>query len=291
MLRSILVALDDTPGAQAARDVAIALARRTGARLTAAVVLDRPSTSRDHEPVPVGGAAFKARRDAKLTEQAEHEAQQALAACAAVAGDTPFEALRLEDAPEDALLKAGGTRDLIVIGRDCTLGREETEDDVAPVIEGLLRGGSRPLLVVPPGTRNQMPPGTRSQVVAGERSDGPVLAAYDGSQPSRNAFQLFALLGLAEGSQVQVAAVGESAAEAATLAGEGAALLRQHGLAAEPLGLTGSATPALLAKADEIGARLLVMGAFGGSSLMRLLAGSSTHTLLRDSRVPIFIHR
>ncbi len=283
MLRSILVALDDTPGAQAARDVAIALARRTGARLTAAVVLDRPSTSSDHEPVPVGGAAFKARRDAKLTEQAEHEAQQALAACAAVAGDTPFEALRLEDAPEDALLKAGGTRDLIVIGRDCTLGREETEDDVAPVIEGLLRGGSRPLLVVPPGTR--------SQVVAGERSDGPVLAAYDGSQPSRNAFQLFALLGLAEGSQVQVAAVGETAAEAATLAGEGAALLRQHGLAAEPLGLTGSATPALLAKADEIGARLLVMGAFGGSSLMRLLAGSSTHTLLRDSRVPIFIHR
>ncbi len=276
MLRSILVALDDTPGAQAARDTALALTRRTGAKLTAAVVLDRPNTGSDHEPVPVGGAAFKARRDAKLTEQAEREAGQALAACTAAAGDTPFEALRLEDAPEDALLKAGGTRDLIVIGRDCTLGREETEDEVAPVIEGLLRGGSRPLLVVPPG---------------GARADGPVLAAYDGSQPSRDAFQLFALLGLAEGSPVQVAAVGDSTAEGTKLAEEGAALLRQHGLAAEPAGLTGSTAPALLAKAHEIGARMMVMGAFGGSSLMRLLAGSTTHTLLRDSRVPVFIHR
>lgn len=276
MLRSILVALDDTPGAQAARDAAIALTRRTGAKLTAAVVLDRPNTASDHEPVPVGGAAFKARRDAKLTEQAEREANAALAACAAAAGGTPFETLRLEDAPEEALRKAGGTRDLIVIGRDCTLGREVTEDDVAPVIEELLREGARPLLVVPPG---------------GGRTEGPVLAAYDGSQPSRDAFQLFALLGLAEGSPVQVASVGETTAEAAQQAEEGAAILREHGLAAEAVGLTGSAAPALLSKAEAIGARMLVMGAFGGSSLMRLLAGSTTHVLLRDSRVPVFIHR
>jgi nucleotide-binding universal stress UspA family protein len=275
MLRSILVALDDTPGAQAARDAAFALSRRTGAKLTAAVVLDRPNTSSDHEPVPVGGAAFKARRDAKLAQQAESEAAKALSACTAAAGDNAFEALRLEDAPEDALLKAGGTRDLIVIGRDCTLAREETEDDVAPVIEGLLREGSRPLLVVPPG---------------GAPAEGPVLAAYDGSQPSRDAFQLFALLGLAEGSPVQVAAVGDGA-EASTLAEEGAALLRQHGLAAEPVTLAGKAAPAQLGTAAQIGARMLVMGAFGGSSLMRLLAGSTTHVLLRDSRVPVFIHR
>ncbi|WP_373461417.1 universal stress protein, partial [Pseudoroseomonas cervicalis] len=40
MIRSILVALDDTPGAAAAAELAIALARRSGAQLTAAVVLD-----------------------------------------------------------------------------------------------------------------------------------------------------------------------------------------------------------------------------------------------------------
>ena len=39
MIRSILVALDDTEGAQRARDLAIGLARRTSAALTAAPTL------------------------------------------------------------------------------------------------------------------------------------------------------------------------------------------------------------------------------------------------------------
>ena len=65
------------------------------------------------------------------------------------------------------------------------------------------------------------------------------------------------------------AAVAGGASWLAVATAEEAAELRRHG----------------------IGARLLVMGAFGGSSLMRLLAGSTTHVLLRDSRVPVFIHR
>lgn len=278
MLRSILVALDDTPGAQAARDAAIALARRTGAALAAAVVLDRPHTENDHEPVPIGGAAFKARRDARLTEQAEAEAQAALAACAAAAGDQPYTSLRLEDAPEPALVRAGAAHDLIVIGRDCTLGREQANGGVAPVIEALLRDGARPLLVVPPA--------------AGLRPDGPVLAAYDGSAPAREAFQMFALLGLAGSDPVRVAAVAGSPERALALAGEGCAILRNHGLAATELACAdGDPADILLAEVTRIGARLLVMGAFGGGSLMRLLVGSTTDLLLRDSPVPIFIHR
>ncbi|WP_372624060.1 universal stress protein [Falsiroseomonas sp.] len=278
MLRSILVALDDTPGAVAARDVAIALAGRTGASLTAAVVLDRPHTQNDHEPVPIGGAAFKARRDAKLTRQAEEEAEAALAACAAAAGDQPYQVLRLQEAPEDALVRAGASHDLIVVGRDCTLGRQQTEGGVAPVIEQLLRDGARPLLVVPPG-------GTLP-------AEGPVLAAYDGSAPSREAFHLFALLGLAEGGTVRVAAVEDTREAALKLAEEGAAGLRHHRIAAEPLPIAGhDAADLLLAEAEAIGARMLVMGAFGGSSFVRLLVGSTTDRLLRDSRLPIFIHR
>jgi nucleotide-binding universal stress UspA family protein len=278
MLRSILVALDDTPGAVAARDAAIALARRTGATLTAAVVLDRPNTASDHEAVPVGGAAFKARRDAKLTADAEAEAAAALAACSAAAGDLRYDVLRLEDAPEPALLKAGATHDIVVVGRDSTLGREQVEDEVAPVIEHLLRESSRPLLVIPPATALL--------------AEGLVIAAYDGSAPARDAFQLFALLGLGAGSPVRVAAVGDSRAEAQAMAEEGASILRRHDIAAEPHAIAGDDAAALiLTEAEAAGARLLVTGAFGGSSLMRLLTGSTTHRLLRDSRVPLFIHR
>ncbi|WP_237213567.1 universal stress protein [Falsiroseomonas oryziterrae] len=278
MLRSILVALDDTPGAVAARDAAIALARATGAKLTAAVVLDRPHTQDGHEAVPLGAGAFKAHRDAALTEQAEREAEAALADCAAAAGGLSYETVRLEDAPEPALVKAGATHDLIVLGRDCTLGREQADGGVAPVIEALLRDGARPLLVVPPGASLAL--------------KGPVLAAYDGSAPAREAFHLFALLGLAGGQPVRVAALGAGRDDALRLANEGVAILATRGIAAEPLPLTGrDVAEAVLAAVGATGARMMVMGAFGGSSLIRMLVGSTTDVLLRDCPVPIFIAR
>ena len=52
MLRSILLALDDTAGALAARYYALALARHTGAALTATVILDRRDLTDAHEAVP-----------------------------------------------------------------------------------------------------------------------------------------------------------------------------------------------------------------------------------------------
>jgi nucleotide-binding universal stress UspA family protein len=278
MLRSILVALDDTPGAMAARDVAIALARQFGAALTTAVVLDRPNTESEHEAVPIGGAAFKARRDATLVAQAEQDAATALAACAAACGDLPHEVLRLEDAPEPALLKAGAAHDLVVLGRDSTLGREVADGGVAPVIEALLRDGTRPLLVVPPG--------------AAWRNEGPAMAAFDGSAPACKALHLLALLGLAGGSPVRVASMENGREAAAARAAEGVELLRRRGVAAEALPLVGDdAADGLLAAVAAADARLLVMGAFGGSSLMRLLVGSTTHRLLRDAPVPILVHR
>ena len=277
MLRSILVALDNTPGSHAARDLAFALARRTGAALTVAVVLDRPHTQTEHEFVPLGGSAFKARRDAALTERAEREAAAALSACAIAAGATPYTALRLEEAPEPALLRAGATHDLVVLGRDATLGMEALEDGVAPVIAALLRDGARPLLVVPEGTRPE---------------SGPVLVGYDGSIPIMAALQLFALMGLAEGSPVRVASAADTRDAALALAEEGCAYLRRHGIDATPLAMVGD-RPAdlLLAEAVGLGARLMVLGAFEESGLRRLFSGSATQVLLRDARVPVFIHR
>ncbi len=276
MLRSILVALDDTPGAKAARDAAIGLSRRTAAVLTAAVVLDRPHTESEHEFVPLGGGAFKARRDAARVKRAQEDARLALAECAAAAAGHPYAELHLEDAPEPALLRAGATHDLLVIGRDSTLGLEAVEDGVAPVIERLLLDGARPLLVIPP-----------EPAVA----EGPVLVGYDASIPAMAALQLFALLGLAEGAPVRVASAAETREAALAMAEEGCTYLRRHGLDATPLALVGG-RPAdlLLAEAEGLAARLLVVGSFEESGLRRLFTGSATHTLLQRARCPVFIH-
>ena len=278
MIRSILVALDDTPGAQAARDVAIALSRRTGAALTAATVLDRPHIKDAHEPVPRGGSAFKERRDARLMQQAVSDAEAALRACTEAARGQPFAPLMLEDAPEEALLAAGAAHDLIVIGRDSTLGREEDDDGLAPVIQALLKEGARPLLVVPPGWTDR---GT---------ADG-VIVAYDGSIPAMRALQLFALLGLDEGSPVQVLSVADDMEAARSAAAPGAVYLQRHGIKASAEAATGMRpVDALTTEAAAQSARLLVAGAYGTTGLKGLFFGTTTQPLLRAATCPIFIH-
>lgn len=275
MIRSILVALDDTEGAQRARDLAIDFARRTGAALTMASVLDWPHAKAAHEAVPPGAAAFKERRDAARAKRLEQEAEAAFAACAAAAGETPFTPLRLTDAPEPALLAAGAAHDVIVLGRDCTLGLEENPDGLAPVIEALLHDGARPLVVVPPR------PAPESDKV---------LVAYDGSIPAMRTVQLFALLGITEGLSVRVLSVAEDRAAAEAMAAVPTGYLRAHGFDAEAVGVEGShPVDAILAEATAMPARLLVMGAYEHSGLRTLFTGSATRKLLQASPCPVFV--
>ncbi len=275
MIRSILVALDDTPGAQRARDLAIAVARRTGAALTAAAVLDNPHAMDAHEAVPPGASAFKERRDAARAKRMAAEAEAAFAACTAAAGDTPFTPLRLADAPEPALIAAGAAHDVIVIGRDSTLGLEQNPDGLAPVIEALLHDGARPLVVVPPGDAPV---------------SGKVLVGYDGSVPAMRALQLFALLGLAGEMQVRVLSVAEERAEAQRLAEVAAAYLRTHAFEAEAVGVEGShPVDALLAEATAMPAGLLVMGSYEHSGLRTFFTGSATRRLLHAAPCPVFV--
>jgi nucleotide-binding universal stress UspA family protein len=239
----------------------------------AAVVLDRPHAADTHEAVPIGGDAFKARRDTHRLRRTEAEADAAiadLAAAAATAGQR-FEVLRLDDAPEPALLRAGALHDLIVIGRDSTLGQEDTDDGLAPVIEALLRGGARPLLVVPPDAAPFVDGGAAA-----------VLVAYDGSLPAMRAIQGFALLRLAEGAPVRVICVDDDPAEGRRLVAEAAGFLRRHGMAATEAAIQGG-RPAerLLAEAAALPARVLVMGAFGTAGWRGLLLGAATRRLLR----------
>lgn len=265
MLRSILLALDDTPGAVAARDLAFALARRHGARLTALVVLDRPHTLDDAEPVPVGGGAFASRRNRALARMVEEEAARVLAEAQAASHGFRFAVERSEAAPEEALLAAGAAHDLLVIGRDSTLGAEATDDGLSPTIEALVRDGARPLLVVPPGPA----------------PEGPALVAARPDLPSQRTIHLFALLGLAAGRPVRVLGFG-------TDPGPIAGYLRAHGCDAEGAVMEGEPEAALLAAAPP--ASLLVLGAEEQGGLARLIFGSATAALLRGAPCPVFIH-
>ncbi|HEV7455819.1 MAG TPA: universal stress protein [Roseococcus sp.] len=269
MIASILLVLDDTPGAAAARDLAFALARRTGAAITGVFVMDRPHTSDVHEPVPVGGGAFAAQRNKRLAEALREEARDVVAAARAAAGDLPFEVHLREEAPEPAILAEGAQHDLIVIGRDCTLGREACDDGLSPTVEALIRDGVRPLLVVPPGA-----PAT---------AEGPALIGYHGSLAGMRAVQLFALLGLGREGEVRLLHFSPGGAGME-------AYLTHHGCKVSAAAVAGDEHDALLAEARRLPARMLVLGADGENGLSRLVFGSATARLLRAAPCPVFIH-
>ena len=274
MLRSILLALEDTDGGIAARDYALALARHTGAALTAAVILDRRDLTDAYEAVPPGASAFKERRDAALLRQAQEAGAAAVAALLEAAGDLPFTVEELAEAPTPALLAAAGAHDVLIVGRDSRLGREAAEDGLAPAIEALLHDRTRPLLVVPPGAR--FDPAAAA------------LVAYDGSPGALRAVQLFALLGLGRGGAT-VLSVADDEAKAAALAGTAAGFLQRHDVRAKALPVIGThPVEALLAEAAAMPAGMLVMGAFEHTGLRALFTGSATKHLLRRAPCAIF---
>ncbi|MBM3588543.1 MAG: universal stress protein [Alphaproteobacteria bacterium] len=274
MLRSILLALDDTEGAIAARDYALALTRHTGAALTAAILMDRPGLTGAHEAVPPGAAAFKERRDAALLRQARTDAEAAVAGLREAADGMPVAVQTPEASPAEALLAAAGGHDKLVVGRDSTLGREEVDDGLSPTIEALLHDRTRPLPVVPPGAR--FDPAAAA------------LVAYDGSLGALRAVQLFALLGLGR-CGAKVLSVADDEAEAAALAGTAAGYLQRHDVATKALPVIGThPVEALLAEAAAMPAGMLVMGAHEHTGLRALFTGSATKHLLRRAPCAIF---
>jgi nucleotide-binding universal stress UspA family protein len=276
MLRTILLALDDTPGAMAARDLAFALARQSGAALMAVIVLDTPHTRERHEPVPLGAGAFAQHRNEALAEAVEQEAERVLAAARAAGQDLRFEVVRRPEAPEEALLAEGARHDLIVIGRDSTLGREACDDGLSPCIEALIQDGVRPLLVVPPGFD------------AG--SDGPVLMGYHGSHAGMRTMQLFALLGLGAEGEVKLLDFSAGGHPQPVGAPGIGAYLAHHGCTVTSAAVEGDEHDILLAEAKSLPARLLVLGADEEGRLARLILGSATARLLRAAPCPVFIH-
>ena len=79
----------------------------------------------------------------------------------------------------------------------------------------------------------------------------------------------------------------------ADLCGERAvAFLQGHNIVAQAHALATSAPPAhvLLEHVQQVDASLLVIGAYGRSTLREFFGGSLTRTMLRESPVPLFLY-
>ena len=276
MLRSILLALDDTPASLGAKRLAISVAAECTAAITGLAVVD-PTITAPPEATPVGGQAYKEHKDLVLVERAQSKAAE-------LARDF------LQDSQErelqcttsvvvgdvlSSLIAAADVHDAILAGID-TAFDDTSSGRVSALVERLLRENPRPVIVCP------------KEPQFGKRT----LVAYDGSVPAMRAMQLFCCLGLRKDAETLVATIQDTETAAVSLVSRGVKFMRDHGFSASPLPLTAKESNAgLLVKAAmENDAGMIIAGAYGHRGWREWLLGSTTTRLLDASPVPVFIH-
>ncbi|WP_421998556.1 universal stress protein [Reyranella sp.] len=279
-MRSILVTVDDTPSSLAARRLAAALALRTGAQLHGVTGFEMADLDRG-ELAPLGGAEYAYNRLQQRERQARDRRARVAALPQAFESSMAAQGLEapcsvMESDVRSELLQRIETCDLVITGRDAEFHLEPAEHGVTPLVEHVIQHGSRPVLVTGPA----VPDG------------GPVLVAYDGSLPAAKSLQMAVLVGMLEGTAVHVLSMGQQHSEARAVAGRAAAFLQAHGIEPQIDTSESHDDPAaqITRRAGEIGARLLVMGAFGHRRLRDVLFGSCTRHLFDAVPLPLFIY-
>jgi nucleotide-binding universal stress UspA family protein len=276
MLKSVLVLLGETPSSISARQYAFRLARETGAELTGLSGIDLAFIEAP-KAVPIGGTAYKVRREKELKKQADTARNRlhGLFADECKAQSVPFGWLSFEGDPMPALYLAIETRDLVVTGHD-TAYYGNVRENLPEMLAKLVMTSPRPTILC-----------------ADELSKGnDILVAYDGSLPSMRAVQIFALLGMATDRRVHVTSIEAGQELAVRKACGAAAYLESHGFRVETDPIASSAAPAEVIRAEVADRKIatIVMGAYGHRGWREFLFGSTTRRLTEAPPCALFIY-
>jgi nucleotide-binding universal stress UspA family protein len=277
MIKQILVCVEGSPSNEAVMRLAIDIARTAGASLAGLAIVDEPDI-RAGTPTSIGGSAFKHERDDVLVADARRHAADWLALFERRCREAQIAARSLEivGRPAESILAEMEGYDLTILGRDANF-RFETESEDPQTRDQILHRATRPVLLVP----------ETSAPTLGKC----VLIAYDGSGAAKRAIASFADSGLAATREIHVATVDDSGAVAWDMVNKAVELLASAGIAAKPHNVVSllSNTDALFNLAEELGAGLMVMGAFAHSRLVRLFSHSVTRGLVEKTTIPLYL--
>jgi nucleotide-binding universal stress UspA family protein len=211
-----------------------------------------------------------------VIQEANHKVKQLLASfaerCAGV--NISFNVLQDAGLPYEEIVRESQSYDLVLFGHD-THFRFGTVDQPDETLWKVLKQGPRPVVIAP----HTLEPGSS------------VVVAYNGSPQSDRALQAFQSSGLDCGEEICVLSVDDDREEATRQAERAVEFLRLHQInaMAHALGPVGSVSQAILEEVRQHSARLLVMGAYGHSTLREFLLGSITKAVLKESPVPVFL--
>jgi nucleotide-binding universal stress UspA family protein len=278
-LKDILVHLDVTPRSASRMELAARLALQHGAHLTGVHVIDIPSANYFY------GAAmpFVPANPEEIVERIRAEATEAAAPVEAAFRDCVSrnglqgEWRLVEGSPPAMVALHARYSDLCIVGQP---NRDQPQDADAVTVTTVMTSG-RPVLAVP--FAGQFP-------TLGER----VLVAWNASREAARAVN-DALPLLINAKQVTVLAInpqrgvgGHGDVPAADIALH----LARHGLnaqAAHTVARDIADGEALLSYAADIGADLIVAGAYGHSRARELVFGGVTQTLINEMTAPVLL--
>lgn len=274
--RTILVSLNDTDRLEEALMLTAGLQDAHGAHVVGLFVIPAmqiyPTIGMEITP-----DVFEGHR-AYFKEQSSHVKDRF---DAIIAREGLSAELRVVDSPSplvaDTVIDHGRYADLIVITQVNRDGEEGVELDFD---ERVVMEAGRPVLVLPRKTL----PKTLKRVVAG----------WNGTRESARAlFDTLPVLKRAEEVRIIWVDPQRERERAGFLPGaEIATSLSRHGAKtiAEPLPTSGmNAGEALLQKARDLGADLLVMGAYGHSRMREFVFGGATRHVLRHADIPVLM--
>ena len=188
----------------------------------------------------------------------------------------PARSLEIVGRPADSILTEMEAHHLTVIGRDANF-RFETGSHDTKTRNTILHRASRPVLLVPETSEEEL----------GQT----VLVAYDGSGAAKRAITSFAASGMAQDRIVHVATVDDNGVVAREMSERAVAMLRAANVPATAHNVVSvlSNVDALFKLAKDLGAGLMVMGAFTRSGLRELFSGSVTRGLVEETEIPLYL--
>lgn len=275
--RTILVNLNETTNNAAVMAVAVEISRRFDAYLKGLYVIPavRIYPSARYEPIP---AMFEAHRD-----YFDQQAKSVKATfSAALAGVSVGKDIRIEKSPSplicDSVLELGRACDLIVVSQTEAASKRGVELDFVPRVAV---AAGRPVMVIPLG--QVLRPQFETVVVGWNASREAARAVFDSLPILRCARTVHV---------VWIDPSGDARGRASPPGEDIALSLRSHGVTAVASPIVTDAEnagEALLRRVRDLGAGLLVIGAYGHSRLSELVLGGVTRTVLRQMRCPVLL--
>lgn len=275
MLRGILVGLDGSPFSDAAVSLGLRWAKAAGAVLAGHAVIDRPDAAA--AAVPAGSGFFRLHGDDRKFAAAKVKADDLLDRFAARCAEVGVTGRTVQEAgdPAAAILAQAQRFDLVLLGLE-TYFRMMPGGGSCDTLDKVLQSPPRPVVAVPAAL-----------------GDGPTaVIGYDGSLQAARTLAAYVATGLAANYENVVVTIDEDYEEAARTAERAVDFLGLHGVpvTAKPVETRLDPASVLLDHAGQLNAGLVVMGAFGHSSLREFFFGSTTRGVLGKSTVPVMLY-